>query len=93
MLLCAAKAAYAQDRLAQVPDVEIDTSAPVFNEFVVHLPQDAGDVVGALVEKGFAAGFPLGRYYKGMEKSLLVAVTEKRTKEEIDDLVAALDRA
>ena len=89
--LCAAKAEYARNRLAQIPGVEVESSAPVFNEFTVHLPQDAGDVVGALIEKGFAAGFPLGRYYDGMEKSLLIAVTEKRTKEEIGRLAEALE--
>jgi glycine dehydrogenase subunit 1 len=36
-----------------------------------------------MIEKGFAAGFPLGRYYRGMENYLLIAVTEKRTVEEI----------
>ena len=89
--LCATKAAYAQERLSQIPGVEVERSAPVFNEFTVYLPVDAGDVVGALIEKGFAAGFPLGRYYKGMEKALLVAVTEKRTKEEIGRLAEALE--
>lgn len=89
--LCAGKAAYAQERLAQIPGVEVDRSEAVFNEFTVHLPRDAGDVVGALIEKGFAAGFPLGRYYEGMERSLLVAVTEKRTKEEIGRLAEAVE--
>ncbi len=42
-------------------------------------------------EKGFAAGFPLGRYYEGMENYLLIAVTEKRTKEEIGELAEALE--
>ena len=55
-----------------------------FNEFVLELPVSADRVIRRLLEKGFAAGFPLVRYYPQMEKSLLVAVTEKRTKEEID---------
>ncbi|MFH1006970.1 MAG: aminomethyl-transferring glycine dehydrogenase subunit GcvPA [Candidatus Latescibacterota bacterium] len=88
---CADKTAYARERLARIPGVRIERSAPVFNEFVVHLPVDAGDVVGSLIEKGFAAGFPLGRYYEGMEKSLLVAVTEKRTRGEIGRLAEALE--
>ena len=36
-----------------------------------------------MIEKGFAAGFPLGRYYPDMKNYMIVAVTEKRTKEEI----------
>ena len=43
-----------------------------------------------MIKKGFAAGFPLGRYYPGMERYLLVAVTEKRTKDEIDRYARAL---
>jgi glycine dehydrogenase subunit 1 len=89
--LCAAKAAYARQRLGRIPGVSIKYPAPTFNEFAVNLPRDAGDVVGELIEKGFAAGFPLGRYYKNMEKSLLIAVTEKRSREEIGRLAEALE--
>jgi glycine dehydrogenase subunit 1 len=66
-------------------------SSPTFNEFTVKLPIDAGECVGRMVELGFAAGFPLGRYYEGMENYLLVAVTEKRTKYEIGRLAEALE--
>lgn len=62
----------------------------VFGEFVVDLGQDAATVRDALLEKGILAGLPLGPYYKGMENSLLVAVTEVRTKAEIDAFGAAL---
>ncbi len=84
------KAEYAKQCLAKVKGVEVKRSSPTFNEFTLHLPKDASEVVERMIEKGFAAGFPLGRYYKGMEKYLLVAVTEKRTKEEIDRYVGAL---
>ena len=73
-----------------IKGVEVKRSSPTFNEFTVCLPKDASEVVGKMIEKGFAAGFPLGRYYKGMEKYLLVAVTEKRTKDEIDRYAKAL---
>jgi len=89
--LCAAKATYARQRLAEIPSVRIDMRLPTFNEFVVHLPRDAAAVVGDLIDKGFAAGFPLGRYYSKMQNDLLVAVTEKRTKEQIGALAEALE--
>jgi glycine dehydrogenase subunit 1 len=44
-----------------------------------------------MIDRGFAAGFPLGRYYKGMENYLLVAVTEKRTREQIGLFAEALE--
>ncbi len=84
------KAEYAKSVLAKIKGVEVKRSSPTFNEFTIVLPRDASDVVGAMIPKGFAAGFPLGRYYEGMEKYLLVAVTEKRTKEEIDNYAKAL---
>lgn len=84
------KAEYVKSCLDKIKGVEVKRSSPTFNEFTVHLPKDASEVVGRMIDKGFAAGFPLGRYYPGMEKYLLVAVTEKRTKEEIDSYVSAL---
>ena len=85
------KAEYAKQLLSKIKGVEVKRSAPTFNEFTVHLPKDASEVVAAMMKKGFAAGFPLGRYYPGMERYLLVAVTEKRTKEEIDRYAKALE--
>jgi glycine dehydrogenase subunit 1 len=86
------KAEYAKQLLSKIKGVEVKRSAPTFNEFTIHLPKDASDVVAAMMKKGFAAGFPLGRYYPGMERYLLVAVTEKRTKEEIDRYAKALQQ-
>jgi glycine dehydrogenase subunit 1 len=81
--LCAKRAEYAKDRLNSIHGVEVKKSAPTFNEFTLELPQNAALVVGKMIEKGFAAGFPLGGYYKNMDNYLLVAVTEKRTLTDI----------
>jgi glycine dehydrogenase subunit 1 len=89
--VCAQKAEYAKTRLSAVPGVTVKKSAPTFNEFTLELPGDAGEAVSRLIDKGFAAGFPLGRYYRGMDNYLLVAVTEKRTREEIGRLAEALE--
>jgi glycine dehydrogenase subunit 1 len=50
-------------------------------------------VIGKLIDKGIAAGFPLGRYYADLEDHMLIAVTEKRTKEEIDLFTAEMEAA
>ena len=89
--LCAQKAEYAKTRLSAIPGVQVKKSSATFNEFTLELPVDASSVVSRLVDKGIAAGFPLGRYYKGMDNYLLVAVTEKRTREEIGLLAEALE--
>ncbi len=89
--LCSAKADYTLKRLLEIPGVKMRFPVPIFNEFTLELPRDAGDIIGQLIEKGIMAGFPLGRYYKNMEKCMLIAVTEKRTKEEIGMLAEALE--
>lgn len=90
--LCADKASYAYQRLTAIPGVKPHFHAKwVFNEMVFDLPCDATEAIGKLIEKGYAAGFPLSRYYKGMDNSILVAVTEKRTKQQIGMLAEELE--
>lgn len=91
--LCYLKSEYAKRRLCEIKGVKLRFNAPTFNEFVLELPKDASDVIDSLLRKGFAAGFPLVKYYENMEKCLLVAVTEKRTKEEIGIFAEALEAA
>jgi len=90
--VCAKKAGSAARRLTVIPSVELRFKKHnFFNEFVLDLPCNAADVVGKLIDKGFAAGFPLSRYYQGMDNSILIAVTEKRTKQEIGMLAETLE--
>jgi glycine dehydrogenase subunit 1 len=85
------KAEFAKEELSRISGVEVKRSSPTFNEFTVLLPQHADEVVYRMIDKGFACGFPLGRYYKGMDNYLLIAVTEKRTKEDIRGLAGSLE--
>lgn len=90
--LCADKASYAYKRLTAIPGVGPHFRGKwFFNEFVLDLPCEAADVIARLIEKGFAAGFPLSRYYDDMENSILICVTEKRTKQEVGMLAEALE--
>jgi len=85
------KAEFAKEALSRINGVQVKRSSPTFNEFTVLLPRHADEVVHRMVDKGFACGFPLGRFYKGMDNYLLIAVTEKRTKEEICRLADSLE--
>jgi glycine dehydrogenase subunit 1 len=87
------KAEYAKSCIAKISGVEVKRSSPTFNEFTVKINKNADVVVEKMIDKGFAPGFPLGRFYKGMSNYLLIAVTEKRTKQEIDQFVHALEKA
>lgn len=91
--LCVAKTRYAKARLGDIRGVEVLDEGPVFNEFALRLPMDAGELAGKMIDAGYAPGFPLGRYYPGMENCLLVAVTEKRSKCEIGMFAEALEEA
>ncbi len=64
--------------------------AKVFGEFVVDLGRDAAGVRDALIKKGIMAGLPLGEFYPDMNNCLLVAVTEVRTRAEIDRFAGEL---
>jgi glycine dehydrogenase subunit 1 len=85
------KAEFLKSLLDKVPCVKVKRSSPTFNEFTVLLPKNADEVVHVMVDKGFACGFPLGRFYKGMDNYMLVSVTEKRTKEEMVKFAESLE--
>ncbi len=90
--LCANKASHAYHRLTEIDGVNPHFKAKwFFNEFVLDLPCQAAEIIGKLIDKGFAAGFPLSRYYSDMDNSILISLTEKRTKEEIGMLAEALE--
>ncbi len=79
-----AKAHYLARGIAEVPGFATETSAPFFKEFVVQTPVPAGRVVEAGIKHGILAGVALERFYPEWKNRLLVAVTEKRTKAEMD---------
>jgi len=92
--LCADKAAYAHQRLLNIPAVKTPFPATCFfNEFVIELPSCPEHLTERLLEKQIIPGLPLGRYYPDMHKCLLIAVTEKRSKEQIDILARAMEQA
>ncbi|MBL8088653.1 MAG: aminomethyl-transferring glycine dehydrogenase subunit GcvPA [Chthonomonas sp.] len=62
----------------------------VFGEFALELPKPAHEVQKRLIDRGIMAGLPLGDYYAGMESVLLVAVTETRSKAQIDRFATEL---
>lgn len=69
---------------------EIVFDGPIFNEFVIKLPRRVQEINAQLLKKGIIGGYDLGRDDKELENHMLVAVTELRTKEEIDTFIKEL---
>lgn len=91
--LCLDKAHYAASRIAELDGFEVRFDAPFFKEFAVRTSKDVKQVLAHCRGKKILAGVDLQRWYPELADSFLVAVTEKRSKQEIDALVQALDEA
>ncbi len=91
--LCVRKAHYAAEQLTSIPGVALRFNGSFVKEFALKVPGDAAAVLAKLRTAGYHAGLPLGRWYPSFADSILVAVTEKRTRAEIDGLAAALRAA
>jgi len=85
---CVSKAAYAAEALASLPGVRLGfPDAPCFKEFALRLPLPVPHVIDAMVERGFLAGVSVPR---AGDDLLVVAVTERRSRSEIDAFVSAM---
>lgn len=84
------KAHYLSERIEKLSGFEIAFRGSFFKEFAVRTKKPASKIVESAAEKGFLAGVDLGRFKDDWSDLLLVAVTEKRTKQEIDSFVDVL---
>ena len=87
---CMALAGYAKERLVAAGLELAFPERTTFKEFAVRTGRNAREALAEARAKGVYAGYPLGRDYAGLDDTLLVAVTEKRTVDEIDQLAGAL---
>jgi glycine dehydrogenase subunit 1 len=85
--LCLQKSNYALNQLTGTTKLEKVFDRPTFKEFVVRVKDGrVEDVLAAAQKQYLFPGVSLGRWYPQLADCLLIAVTEKRTKEEIDRL-------
>ncbi|MDE3206024.1 MAG: aminomethyl-transferring glycine dehydrogenase subunit GcvPA [Acidobacteriota bacterium] len=94
-LRCARGTRYAREALTAIPGVEPLTDAPTLREFALRTPVPATVVVERMAEEGFLAGVPVGLdggVVTDSGEALLVAVTERRTKAEIDNYVSCFEK-
>ena len=87
------RTAYARERLHAIHGVSPLHDQPVVREFAIKLDAPVEHVVARCREQGVNPGYPLGRDYPELADGLLVAITEQRTKEQIDRLADVLQAA
>ena len=87
---CLALAAYAKERLTAAGLELVFPNKTTFKEFAVRVGRPAKEAIVAARQQGVHPGYALGRDYAGLDDALLVAVTEKRTRKEIDRLAEVL---
>ena len=90
--LCLQKSHYALEKIAQIDGFSKKFSAPFFKEFVVQTPIPPKRIIKSLVKRKVLAGIDLSMYKLGLANCLLISVTERRTKEEIDYFVEQLKK-
>jgi glycine dehydrogenase subunit 1 len=82
---CLERAHYLADRIGEIPGVRLaHADAPFFRELVLQLPAPAESFARAALDRRILAGIPLVRFDRTRTKDLLVAVTEKRSREDLD---------
>lgn len=80
------KAHYLKRQLSEIKGVSFPFTASFVNEFVIKVP-NARKILGKMAKNGIFAGIPLDDYFAGLKDHILVAVTEKRTRGELDQYV------
>lgn len=90
--LCYQKAHYAAEQISKIDGFGMAfKDTPFFHEFVIQTPKPVKEINMHLQNHWILGGYDLSQDYPKMENHMLVAVTEKISKEDIDDFVAALE--
>jgi glycine dehydrogenase subunit 1 len=90
--VCTRRAAFAARRLSELPGCSVAFDSPHCKEFVLRTPVPGGELTKALSRRGFLVGPSLGRWYPELDDCLLVAVTEKRSESDIENLAVAIEK-
>lgn len=86
------KAHYLAEKLSSIPDIEMTYKGKFFNEFLVSLPMPADDFIHLMEKENILAGIPLAWFDSERTNDLLIAVTEKRSKADLDGYVRAASK-
>jgi glycine dehydrogenase subunit 1 len=87
---CLSKAHYLREEIEKIPGFAPVFARSTFKEFVVRTPVAPSVILEKLLKQGILGGYDLRRDFAELDRHLLVCVTEKRTREEMDRFVSAL---
>jgi glycine dehydrogenase subunit 1 len=90
---CMGLSEYAKQRLVDAGFELVFPERATFKEFAVRVGRNAQDAVRAARNAGVHPGYVLGRDYPGLDDAVLVALTERRSPQDVDRLVEALAAA
>jgi len=90
--LCLSKAHYLASRISELSGYKIRYNGPFFKEFVVETPVSPLRIITRLAVRGIVPGIDIGKYAAGLKGCMMIAVTEKRSKKQMDDLVYELSK-
>ena len=88
--MCLQKSHYLAENINKIDGFGIKFEKPFFKEFVIQTSDPTDDIITNLEKRKIFAGIPLEKYYKGLKNNFLCAVTEKRTKKELDFFIQSL---
>ncbi len=84
---------YARETLGRLEGVEALHDQPVVREFALTLQAPVDRVIERCADQGINPGYALGRSYEEHPNALLVALTERRSRTDIDRLATVLGEA
>ncbi|KPL13644.1 glycine dehydrogenase [candidate division WOR_3 bacterium SM1_77] len=90
--LCLSKSHYLRDKLKGLKGIKPAYEGEFFKEFLVETEKPAKEILDALLEQKIFGGVPLSIFDEKQQNRFLIAVTEKRTKEELDIFTDCLSK-
>jgi len=90
--LCLTKAHYAASKIGKLSGYKLRFTAPFFKEFVIQTPVSPKKIIAGLSKHNILAGIDLSGFKMGLKGCLMIAVTEKITYDQIDELVFRLSK-
>lgn len=87
------RTAYLKERLAKIPGLSVAGSSPGFNEFVLKFEKPLEDMFKIFRTHRIEPGLDLSRYFPRLNQHILVAVTETKSKEQLDNFCWVAEQA